>query len=197
MTELSPTQTYEWLWAQRLDRLTEYLAVIQKRRNGMATSNSSTLTVTLPSDREIVLSRVFDAPRELVFEAFSKPEHVAHWWGQKNSTLASCEIDFRPGGTWRFVERDANGNEFGFHGEIRDIAPPERIVQTFEFEGMPGHVSVETMVLDDLDQGRRTRVTVTSRFDSVEDRDGMLQSGMEQGASESYDRLAEYLRVLA
>jgi uncharacterized protein YndB with AHSA1/START domain len=163
----------------------------------MATSNSSTLTVTLPSDREIVLSRVFDAPRELVFEAFSKPEHVAHWWGQKGSTMSVSEMDFRPGGAWRFVERDANGNEFGFRGEIREIVPLERVVQTFEFEGMPGHISVETMVLEAIDQGRKTRMTVTSVFASVEDRDGILQSGMEQGASESYDRLAEYLRALA
>jgi uncharacterized protein YndB with AHSA1/START domain len=165
----------------------------------MVANNGSALTVTLPSDREIVLSRVFDAPRELVFEACSKPEHLARWWGQSGSTLVLCEMDFRPGGAWRFVERDASGNEWGFRGEIRDIAPPERVVQTFEFEGMPGHISVETMVLEDLiqDQDRKTRLTVTSVFDSVEDRDGMIQSGMEKGAGESYDRLAEYLRTMA
>jgi uncharacterized protein YndB with AHSA1/START domain len=161
----------------------------------MTTENSSRLTVTLPSDREIVLSRDFEAPRELVFQAFSKPEHLRHWWGQKDSTLSVCELDFRVGGTWRIVERDREGNEFGFHGEIRQIAPPEQIVQTFEFEGMPGHISVETMRLEDL--GTRTRMTVTSQFDSVEDRDGMLQSGMEKGAAESYDRLAAYLQTMA
>lgn len=156
---------------------------------------SNTLTVTTPSDLEIVLTRDFDASRELVFDAFSQPDHVRHWWGQAGSTLAQCEMDFRPGGKWRFVERDKNGQEWGFRGEVREIVKPERIVQTFEFEGMPGHVSVETMRLEDI--GGRTRVTVTSVFASVEDRDGMIQSGMEKGAGESYDRLEAYLQGLA
>jgi uncharacterized protein YndB with AHSA1/START domain len=155
---------------------------------------NGTLTVTLPSDLEIQLTRDFDAPRELVFEAFSKPEHLTNWWGPAGSTATLCELDFRPGGAWRIVERDADGSEWGFHGEIREIVRPERIVQTFEFEGMPGHVSIETLVLEDV--GGRTRMTVRSAFDSVEDRNGMLQSGMEKGASESYDRLAEYLQTL-
>jgi uncharacterized protein YndB with AHSA1/START domain len=153
------------------------------------------LTVSTPSDREIVLKRDFDAPRELVFTALSKPEHLQHWWGQKGSTMAVCEMDFRPGGTWRFVERDVNGADWGFRGEVREIDPPSRVVQTFEFEGMPGHISVETMVLDDLEG--KTRMTVTSVFDSKEDRDGMLQSGMEKGAAESYDRLEAYVATLA
>ncbi len=161
----------------------------------MVANNRSTLTVTLPSDREIVLTREFDFARDLVFEAFTKPEHIAQWWGPRGTTVPSCDMDFRPGGNWRFVSRDAEGNEFGFRGEIREVVPPERIVQTFEFEGMPGHISVETLRLEDL--GGRTRMTVTSRFDSVMDRDGMLQSGMEKGAAESYDRLSEYLQTLA
>jgi uncharacterized protein YndB with AHSA1/START domain len=103
-------------------------------------------------------------------------------------------MDFRPGGKWRFVERDKQGNEWGFRGEVREVVSPERVVQTFEWEGLPGHISVETMRLEDL--GGRTRITVTSVFDSVEDRDGMLQSGMEQGAGESYDRLETYLQSL-
>ena len=156
---------------------------------------STTLNVTLPSDREIALSREFDAPRELVFQAVSQPEHLAQWWGRAGSSLPVCEIDFRPGGRWRFVERSADGTEHGFRGEIREIVPPERIVQTFEYEGYPGHISVETMVLEDL--GGRTRVNVTSVFDSVEDRDGMLQSGMEKGAAESYDRLAAHLTTMS
>jgi uncharacterized protein YndB with AHSA1/START domain len=155
----------------------------------------NTLTVTTPSDLEIVLTREFDAPRALVFSALSKPEHLRNWWGQTASTLASCEMDFRPGGKWRFVERDKDGQEWGFRGEVREVVPPERIVQTFEWEGLPGHISVETMLLEDL--GSRTRVTVTSVFDSMEDRDGMLQSGMEKGAGESYDRLEAYLKTLA
>jgi uncharacterized protein YndB with AHSA1/START domain len=163
----------------------------------MVAKNSSALTVTLPSDREIVLTREFDARRDLVFEAFSTPEHIAQWWGQRGSTLEVRDMDFRPGGAWRFVERAADGNEFGFGGEYRAIVRPERIVWTFEFDGMPGHVSVETMSFDDLNQGARTRLISTTVFDSVEDRDGMLQSGMEQGASESFDRLAEHLRTMA
>ena len=155
----------------------------------------STLTVTLPSDRQIRLTREFDAPRALVFEALAKPEHVAHWLRPMGMSMPVCEADLRPGGTWRFVHRDANANDYSFHGQFREIVPPERIVRTFEFDGLPGHVAVETLTLDDL--GGRTRLTVTSAFDSVEDRDGMLQSGMERGASESYDLLAEYLRTLA
>jgi uncharacterized protein YndB with AHSA1/START domain len=159
----------------------------------MAPANK--LTVTLPSEREVVLTREFDAPRELVFEAFSKPEHIRHWWGQKGSTVVVDTMDFRPGGAWRFVERAADGSEHGFRGQYRDIQRPERITWTFEWEGLPGHVSVETMVFEDL--GNRTRVVGTTVFASVEDRDGMVQSGMEQGAAESYDRLEAYLQTLA
>jgi len=146
-----------------------------------------------------MLMREFDAPRDLVFDTFSKAEHVAHWWGQQGSTLPVCELDFRPGGAWRIVERSADGNEYGFHGEYREIVRPERIVWTFEYEGLPGHVSVDSIVFDELDEGqrRRTRITSTTVFDSIEDRDGMVNSGMAQGASESYDRLAAYLPTLA
>ena len=179
-------------WTQRFDRLAIYLHAIQQGSFGRTMPN--TLTVTTPSDLEIVLTREFDAPRALVFEALSKPEHLRNWWGQASSTLTHCDMDFRPGGKWRFVERDKDGQEWGFRGEVREIVPPERIVQTFEWEGLPGHISVETMRLEDL--GGRTRITVTSVFDSVEDRDGMLQSGMEQGAGESYDRLEAYLKTL-
>jgi uncharacterized protein YndB with AHSA1/START domain len=165
----------------------------------MTTLSTSTLTVTLPSDREVVLTREFDAPRDLVFEAFSKPEHMAKWWGQKGSTLPVCEMDFRPGGAWRFVEQTADGNAYGFRGEFRDIVRPERIVWTFEFEGLPGHICVESIVFEDVDQGqrRRTRIVGTTVFDSIEDRDGMVQSGMARGASEAYERLSEYLRTMA
>jgi uncharacterized protein YndB with AHSA1/START domain len=156
---------------------------------------TNTVTVSLPSEHEISLSRDFDAPRELVFEAFSKPEHVARWWGQKDSTLPVCEMDFRPGGAWRFVEHAADGNDYGFRGEYRDIVRPERITWTFEFEGAPGHIVVETMTFEDL--GGRTRIIGTSVFDTVEDRDEMYNSGMARGASEAYDRLDVVLQTLA
>jgi uncharacterized protein YndB with AHSA1/START domain len=159
------------------------------------TNATNTVTVSLPSEHEISLSRDFDAPRELVFEAFSKPEHVARWWGQKDSTLPVCEMDFRPGGAWRFVEHAADGNDYGFRGEYRDIVRPERITWTFEFEGAPGHIVVETMTFEDL--GGRTRIIGTSVFDTVEDRDEMYNSGMARGASEAYDRLDVVLQTLA
>ncbi len=153
------------------------------------------LTVTTPSDREIVMTREFDAPRELVFEAHSKCEHLTNWWGPRKYTLAVCELDFRPSGKYRFVHRGPDGvEEHGFRGEFREIVPPERIVWTFEYEGMPGHVSVDTLTLEDL--GGRTKLIAHSLFDSVEDRDGMLQSGMEEGAGESYDRLAELVAAM-
>jgi len=154
------------------------------------------VTITLPSDREIVMTREFDAPRELVFEAHTKCEHLDKWWGPRKYSFAHCEMDFRPGGKYRFVHQGPDGvEEHGFRGEYREIVPPERIVWTFEWERMPGHVSVDTLTLEDLGAGR-TRLVAHSLFDSKEDRDGMLQSGMEEGASETYDRLAELLATM-
>ena len=157
-------------------------------------ASSHTLTVTTPSEREIVMTRTFDAPRELVFEAMSKVEHMREWWGPRGFTMPVCEMDFRVGGAYRFVQRGPDGDEYAFRGEFREIAPPERISWTFEFEGMPGNVSVDTMELTEEDG--KTTITSTSIFDSVEQRDGMLQSGMESGAAETYDRLAELLEKL-
>ena len=159
----------------------------------MGASGSNTLTVSTPSDREIVMTRVFDAPRELVFEAHSSCDHMSNWWGPRKYEVASCEIDFRPGGEWRIVHRGPEGEEHGFRGEFREILRPERIVWTFEYEGMPGHVSVETLTLEEHDG--KTTMRATSVLDTVEDRDGMLESGMESGAAESYDRLDEDLEV--
>jgi uncharacterized protein YndB with AHSA1/START domain len=154
---------------------------------------SDDLTVTLPSDLEIKMVRTFDAPRALVFEAHSKAEHVKHWWGRGNPL--DCEMDFRPGGGWRFVEHAPDGEKYAFRGEYREIVAPERIVQTFEFEGMPGQVCVETLELTEADG--RTTVTSVTRFDTKDERDGMVSSGMESGARESYDALAAYLAKLA
>ncbi|MDQ7905001.1 SRPBCC family protein [Phytohabitans sp. ZYX-F-186] len=153
---------------------------------------SDNLTVTLPSDLEIKMVRVFDAPRALVFAAHSQVEHVKHWWGRGNPL--DCEMDFRPGGSWRFVEHAPDG-DYAFRGEYREIREPERIVQTFEFEGMPGHVCVETLELTEEDG--RTVVTSVTRFDTKQDRDGMVASGMADGARESYDSLAAYLAKLS
>jgi uncharacterized protein YndB with AHSA1/START domain len=155
----------------------------------------NTLTVTTPSDREIVLSRTFDAPRELVFEAHTSCEHMRNWWGPRKYEVDSCEIDFRPGGSWRITHKSVEGpEEHGFHGEFREIVRPERIVWTFEWDGLPGHVSVETLTLDEQDG--KTTLTARSVYDTVEDRDGMLQSGAADGAAETWDRLDEYLETL-
>lgn len=151
-------------------------------------------TLTLPSDREIVMERIFDAPRELVFKAYTEPTLIPRWWGQRNTTTTVDKMEVKPGGLWRFVQRDADGNEYAFNGQYREVAPPERLAYTFEFEGLPGHVMLETVTFEAL--GDKTKVKVLSLFDSVEDRDGMLQSGMEAGANESNDRLAELLADL-
>ena len=158
----------------------------------MPVQNTSTTTFSLPSELEIVMTRVFDAPRELVFKAYTDPELVAQWWGQRASKLTIDRMDVRPGGLWRYVERDPQGNEYGFKGEYREIVPPERVVSTFEFEGMPGHIVIDTALFEEL-PGGKTRLTATSTFASKEDRDGMLASGMEGGANESWDKLAELL----
>jgi uncharacterized protein YndB with AHSA1/START domain len=156
--------------------------------------SGSKLTVTTPSDREIVMTRIFDAPRDLVFAAHSSAEHMKQWWGPRKYETISAEIDFRPGGKWRIVHRGPDGEEYGFHGEYREIVRPERISWTFEFEGAPGHVTVETLTLEEHEG--KTTLTAQSVADTVEERDAMLESGMTEGAAETFDRLEEYLEVL-
>jgi uncharacterized protein YndB with AHSA1/START domain len=152
------------------------------------------LTVTPLSDREVLLTRVFDAPRDLVFEAHTSCEHMSHWWGPRKYEVASCELDFRPGGAWRIVHRGPDGTEHGFRGEFREIVRPERIAWTFEYEGAPGHVSVDTLTLEEHDG--KTTLTAHSVFDTAEDCAAMMQSGMEEGAAETYERLDDYLDAL-
>lgn len=159
------------------------------------TPGKDTTTFTLPSDREIAMERVFDAPRELVFKAHTEPRLIPRWWGPGRLTTTVDKMDVRPGGRWRFVQRDANGNEYAFNGEYREILAPERVVYTFEFEGMPGHVLVETVTFEERDG--KTKLTATDLFATPQDRDGMLESGMEAGATESHDRLAALLADLS
>jgi uncharacterized protein YndB with AHSA1/START domain len=151
-------------------------------------------TVTTPSDREIRIERVFDAPRDRVFALYTDPALVPEWWGPRSTTTIVDVMDVRAGGSWRFVAREEDGSETAFRGTYREVTPPERIVQTFEWEGMPGHVSVETAEFEDL--GDRTRVVTTSIFHTAEERDGMLGSGMEGGMNETYQRLDELLARL-
>jgi uncharacterized protein YndB with AHSA1/START domain len=134
---------------------------------------------------------VFDAPRDRVFAVYTDPELIPEWWGPRHIPVRVDYMDPRTGGRWRFVMRGEDGREIGFQGAYREVSPPERIVQTFEWEGMPGHVSVETAVLEDL--GERTRLVSTSLFHTIEERDGMIASGMEGGAADTYNRLEELL----
>ena len=145
--------------------------------------------LSLRGDRQIIQTYVFDAPRELVFKAYTDPQMITEWWGPRNLTTIVEELDLRPGGAWRFIHRDQDGNEYAFRGEFLEIDPPNRLVQTFEWEGMPGHISTDDAVFEDL--GGQTRVTSTSTFASQEDRDGMLESGMEDGLMDSLLRLDE------
>ena len=126
-----------------------------------------------------------------MFRAYTDPDLIPQWWGPKRFTTEIDKMDARPGGVWRFVQHDAAGNKYAFHGVYHEVLSPGRIVDTFEFEGMPGHVSLETATFEET--GGKTRVTTRSVFQTVEDRDGMLKSGMEEGVYESMDRLAGLL----
>ncbi|MBB6119086.1 SRPBCC family protein [Nocardiopsis algeriensis] len=142
-----------------------------------------------PGRQDIVVRRTFDAPRDVVFRAMTEPEHLARWWGLAETETVVDRLELRPGGTWRFVEKGPDGREDAFRGVFHDVVAPERFVQTFEYEGMPGHVAMETHALEE--DGGRTRYTSVSVFQSVEDRDGMVRSGMETGLRQSLDALEE------
>jgi uncharacterized protein YndB with AHSA1/START domain len=158
-------------------------------------TTSSKLIVSTPSDRQIRMERVFDAPRELVYRAFTEPELVPRWWGFRTSKTVVDKMEVRPGGSWRYVQVSPDGTEHAFRGEYLELRPPERITWTFEYEPMPGHILVESMTFEAIGVDR-TRAVTLSTFDTTEERDGMLQSGMETGATESYERLAELLATL-
>jgi uncharacterized protein YndB with AHSA1/START domain len=147
---------------------------------------SQKATVTKPSDREIRVERIFNASRERVWQAFTDPKLVPEWWGRGNKLVIE-KMEVERGGHWRFVEHSDHGTH-GFEGRYREVTPPERVVQTFEWDGMPGHVCVETVTLEDLGDGR-TKVVNVSLFHTTEERDGMYASGMEDGLNQSYAAL--------
>ncbi len=149
------------------------------------------LTVKASGDHEIHAERFLAAPRERVWRAFTDPDLIPEWWGLRSTTTIVDKMEVRPGGAWRFVQRDEDGSEMGFRGEFRAINEPESLTWTFEWEGLPGHISVETVTFTEKDGG--TLVSTITVFDSKDDRDGMLASGMEDGMRETYDRLAELL----
>lgn len=155
----------------------------------------SNLTIVAePGSAQLQMIREFDAPRALVFRAYTDATLIPRWWGPRYLTTTVDRLEARSGGSWRFVQRDPDGNEYGFHGVYHELTAPERLVYTFEFEGIPGHVMLETVEFEDI--GGKTRVIVGGAFQSVEDRDGMIASGMEEGAEDSNRRLDELLAEL-
>jgi uncharacterized protein YndB with AHSA1/START domain len=146
-------------------------------------------TVTLPADEQILITREFDAPKDLVYKAFTTPELVSRWWTAKRGEMTTCEIDLQVGGKWRYVMQLPDGMEVGFHGEYREIVPNERIVSTEEFEGMPGEASVNTATFTEEDG--RTTLEILVQHKSKATRDAHIESGMEDGLQDAMDLLEE------
>jgi uncharacterized protein YndB with AHSA1/START domain len=161
------------------------------------TKHNKTNIIAEAGKQEIVVTREFDAPRELVFKAFTDPQLFVQWLGPRDLTMTLETFEPKTGGSWRYIHRDKEGNAYAFHGVNHEVTAPERIIQTFEFEGLPekGHVTLETARFEALPDGR-TKLTMQSVFQSAADRDGMLQSGMEEGMNDSYDRLDELLEKM-
>lgn len=155
--------------------------------------NTGTLKIATPSDREIVMTRVFEAPRQLVFDALSKPELLKRWFGPHGHSLVVCEVDFTVGGAWRFVLESPDGRRMGMSGAYQEIVAGERTVHTEGFDDYLGD-SVVTTVLTEHDG--KTTLTATALYESREVRDAVIESGMEHGAAETYDRLADLLPSL-
>ena len=162
----------------------------------MSANKNKTTVTTEPGKQEVFITREFDAPRELVFKAHTDPELYVQWLGPNGYEMKLETFEPYSGGRYRYIHKDPDGNEYGFHGVFHEISEA-LMIQTFEFEGLPekGHVSLDTMRLEKL-PGDRTRITIQSVFQSVEDRDGMVQSGMERGLSEGHERLDEILKKL-
>lgn len=155
-------------------------------------SLDTSMTITRPSDREIVVTRTFDAPRRLVFEAWTTPEYMKRWHGPCYLTMTLCEIDLRPGGKYRYVLSAPDGSEYAFSGEYREIIVPELLVYTWSFEVYPDKAALETLIFEEQDG--RTTLTMKTLFETAEDFAGWAASGAESGMKETLDRLAEFLR---
>ena len=153
---------------------------------------TKTILIAEPGKQELFIQRTFNAPRELVFKAYTDPTLIPRWWGPRIYKTTIDKMDPKPGGSWRFVQHDAEGHEFAFHGVYHEITRPELIIDTFEFEGNPGHhVLLETTTFEEQDG--KTNLTVQVVYQSVEDRDGMIASGMEKGMDEGMQRLDRLL----
>ena len=154
------------------------------------TAKNKTTIIAKKDKQEFFIEREFEAPKELVFKAFNEPELLLQWLGPSNLTMEIEKLDNKSGGSYRFVHSDNNGNKYNFNGVVHEVAVPDRIIRTFEFEGLPerGHVSLEFLTLEEL-PGNRTKLHIQSVFKSVADRDGMIQSGMEGGMNEGFEKL--------
>ena len=163
----------------------------------MSEKKNKTVITAEPGKQELFVTREFDASRELVFKAHTDPELYARWVGPRDLTTILETFEPTSGGRWRYIQKDKNGNSFGFHGVNHEVTAPERIIGTFEFEGLPetGHVVLETVKFEEL-PGGRTRVTTQSVFQSVADRDGMVAAGMESGVVDGHERLDEILEKM-
>jgi len=155
----------------------------------MITRNNLTATAT---EREIVMTRVFNAPRELIFNAYTDPNLIPQWWGLKRLMTTVVKMEVRPGGIWRFVQRGSDGNEYVFNGMYHEIVPTGRLVYAFEFAAAPSHVWLKTVTFEEEHDGK-TKLTDKVLFQTVEDHDMMLKSGVQEGVAESMDRLPEHL----
>jgi uncharacterized protein YndB with AHSA1/START domain len=155
----------------------------------MAVTSSGTAKVTLPADDQILITREFDAPRDLVYRAWTEPELVKRWWSGQRGAVTSAEIDLRVGGMWRYVMEANGGFEVAFHGEYREIVPNERIISTEVFEGMPDAQALDTITFTEMDG--RTTLSMLVQHTSKEDRDAHINSGMEDGMQESMDALEQ------
>lgn len=154
------------------------------------TKTKNRMTVE-PGSQDVVLTWTFDAPRALVFQAYTDPQVIPNWWGPRELTTMVERLDAKAGGLWRFVQRDPAGKVYAFHGVFHEVSPPQRIVRTFEYEGNPGRVSLETVTFEEV--GGRTNLTTKSIFQSIADRDQMVDAGMERGVVDSMERLAELI----
>lgn len=162
----------------------------------MSAKNKTVVTAE-PGKQELFITREFDAPKELVFKALTDPKLYAQWLGPKDYTMELEKFEPVTGGSWRYIHKDTKGHAFAFRGVNHEVSAPDRIISTFEFEGLPekGHVILETLKLETLPD-KRTKLKVQSVFQSVADRDGMVQAGMERGVTDSYNRLEELLETL-
>jgi uncharacterized protein YndB with AHSA1/START domain len=153
-----------------------------------------TKTIKEPNKQEFTFERTFDAPRDIVFQVYNDPKRMPDWWGPAGYKFLKLDMDVRTGGSWEVIQTDESGLPFGFRGVYHEVKKPERVVWTFEFDGTPGHVSLETVIFEELDD--KTKIIGKSVYQSTQDRDAMIESGMEEGLNEGLDRFEELLKSL-